>query len=316
MPSWQSYLVKPAIRLLRVRHKLEESTFAEQRAANDAMLSHFKFPSDVLYEPTAIEGLPAAWVSQSYVSTQQVILYLHGGAYVLGSLIMYRPMLATYAQASGARLLMIEYRLAPEHPFPAAVDDARMAYRWLLTQGIRPEQIVVMGDSAGGGLTVALLLALRDEQTPLPAAAVCLSPWFDLACTGESMRTRARADVILTPQMLKKAADAYLGTTDPRTPLASPLYADLHGLPPMLLQVGTEDILLDDARRLALRAREAGISIELEVWPNMIHAWQTLERRLPEARQAIAHIARFTRTHAPGLIPSKSALGIAKQSTS
>ena|SRR5947209_3326919 len=316
MPSWQSYLIKPAIRLLRVRHKLEEPTFAEQRAASDAMLSHFKFPPDVLYEPIVIEGLPAAWITQSPVSTEQVILYLHGGAYVLGSLSMYCPTLATYAKATGARLLMIEYRLAPEHPFPAAVDDARIAYHWLLKQGIRPEQIVVMGDSAGGGLTVALLLALRDEQTPLPAAAVCLSPWFDLACTGESMRTRARADVILTPQMLKKAADAYLGTTDPRTPLASPLYADLHGLPPMLLQVGTEDILLDDARRLAWRAREAGVSVELEVWPNMIHVWQAFGRRLPEARQARTHITRFTRIHAPGSIPSTPVQGAAKQSTS
>src|SRR5437764_11233296 len=145
-----------------------------------------------------------------------------------------------------------------------------------------------MGDSAGGGLAVALLLALRDEQTPLPAAAVCLSPWFDLACIGESMRTRARADVIHTPQALKKAADAYLGTTDPRTPLASPIYADLHGLPPILLQVGTEDILLDDARRFALYAREAGVPVKLEVWPNMKHVWQTFGRRLPEARQARA----------------------------
>ncbi len=294
MPSWQSYLIKPTIRLLRARHKHEEPTFAEQRVADEVMSSHFKFPPDIVYEPIVIEGLPAAWVTQSPVSTEQVILYLHGGAFVLGSLAAYRPTLVTYARATRTRLLVIEYRLAPEHPFPAAVDDARTAYHWLLAQGIRPEQIVVMGDSAGGGLALALLLALRDEQTPLPAAAVCLSPWFDLVCTGESMRTRARADVILTPQVLKKAADAYLGTTDPCTPLASPLYADLHGLPPLLLQVGTEDILLDDARRLALRACEAGVSVELEVWPNMIHGWQTFGRRLPEARQARARIARFT----------------------
>ena len=294
MPSWQSYLIKPTIRLLRARHKHEEPTFAEQRVADEVMSSHFKFPPDIVYEPIVIEGLPAAWVTQSPVSTEQVILYLHGGAFVLGSLAAYRPTLVTYARATRTRLLVIEYRLAPEHPFPAAVDDARTAYHWLLAQGIRPEQIVVMGDSAGGGLALALLLALRDEQTPLPAAAVCLSQWFDLVCTGESMRTRARADVILTPQVLKKAADAYLGTTDPCTPLASPLYADLHGLPPLLLQVGTEDILLDDARRLALRACEAGVSVELEVWPNMIHGWQTFGRRLPEARQARARIARFT----------------------
>lgn len=298
MPSWQSYLIKPAVRLSRARHKHEEPTFAEQRAADEAMSSHFKLPPDIVFEPHVVEGLPAAWVTQSPVSTEQVILYLHGGAYVLGSLTTYRPALVTYARAIMARLLTIEYRLAPEHPFPAAVDDARTAYHWLLAQGIRPEQIVVMGDSAGGGLAVALLLALRDEQTTLPAAAVCLSPWFDLACTGESMRTRARADVIHTQQVLKTAADAYLGTTDPRTPLASPIYADLHGLPPILLQVGTEDILLDDARRLALRAREAGVSVELEIWPNMIHVWQTFGRRLPEARQARAHIARFTARYA------------------
>src|SRR5260370_5943480 len=204
MPSWQSYLIKPTIRVLRGRHKHEEPTFAEQRVADEVMSSHFKFPPDIVYEPIVIEGLPAAWVTQSPVSTEQVILYLHGGAFVLGSLAAYRQTLVTYARATRTRLLVIEYRLAPEHPFPAAVDDARTAYHWLLAQGIRPEQIVVMGDSAGGGLALALLLALRDEQTPLPAAAVCLSPWFDLVCTGESMRTRARADVILTPQELNE----------------------------------------------------------------------------------------------------------------
>ncbi len=268
MPSWQSYLIKPAIRLLNMRPGNKEQTFTEQRAANDAISSRFKFPQDITYKPTVIDGLPAAWVTPSAISTTRT------------------------------RLLMIEYRLAPKHPFPAAVIDARTAYLWLLAQGIRSEQIVVMGDSAGGGLTVALLLTLRDEQIPLPAAAVCLSPWFDLACTGKSIRTRARADVILTPQALKKAANAYLGTTDPRTPLASPLYSDLHGLPPMLLQVGTEDILLDDARHFAVRAREAGVSIELQVWSNMIHVWQVFGRRLPEARQAREHIQRFIRSHA------------------
>jgi len=298
MPSWQSYLIKPAIRLLNMRPGNKEQTFTEQRAANDAISSRFKFPQDITYKPTVIDGLPAAWVTPSAISTDQVILYLHGGAYVLGSLTMYHPTLVTYAWATRTRLLMIEYRLAPKHPFPAAVIDARTAYLWLLAQGIRSEQIVVMGDSAGGGLTVALLLTLRDEQIPLPAAAVCLSPWFDLACTGKSIRTRARADVILTPQALKKAANAYLGTTDPRTPLASPLYSDLHGLPPMLLQVGTEDILLDDARHFAVRAREAGVSIELQVWSNMIHVWQVFGRRLPEARQAREHIQRFIRSHA------------------
>jgi acetyl esterase/lipase len=304
MPSWQSYLIKPAIRLLRARHSIEEQTFAEQRAANDTMASRYTLPRDVVYEPTVIEGLPAAWVTVPGTAAWQVILYFHGGAYVSGSLETYRPTLATFAKAICARILMIEYRLAPEHPFPAAIDDARVAYHWLLAKGTQPEQIVVMGDSAGGGLAVALLLTLRNEQTPLPAAAVCLSPWFDLACTAESMRTRAKADVILTPQSLKKAAAAYLDTTDPRTPLASPLYADLRGLPPILLQVGTEDILLDDSRRFAVRAREAGIPVELEVWPNMIHVWQTFGRRLPEARQARTYIARFIHSHAPDLIPS------------
>ena len=192
-------------------------------------------------------------------------------------------------------MLLIDYRLAPEHPHPAAVDDATAAYRWLIANGASPARLVVAGDSAGGGLTVATLVALRDAQAPPPAAGVCLSPWVDLEGLGESMTTKAAVDPMVQREPLLKMAALYLGGHGARTPLAAPLYADLSGLPPLLIQVGTAETLLDDATRLAERARKAGVEVQLEAWDDMIHVFQAFAALLPEGQQAIQRIGAFVR---------------------
>ena len=195
-------------------------------------------------------------------------------------------------------MLVTDYRLAPEHPHPAAVDDSVAAYRWMLAQGLKPARIAVAGDSAGGGLTVATLVAIRDAKLPVPAAGVCLSPWVDLEGIGESMTTKADVDPIVQKPGLLQMAAAYLGGKDPRTPLAAPLYADLSGLPPLLIQVGTAETLLDDASRLADRARKAGVTVIYEPWENMIHVWHLFASMLDEGQQAIDRIGEFVQKQA------------------
>ncbi len=221
------------------------------------------------------------------------VLYLHGGAYVAGSTSLYRDFIWRIADATQARVLCINYRVAPEHPFPAAVDDAVAAYRWLLAQGADPQRMSVMGDSAGGGLALALLLRLRDEGVPLPAAAVAMSPWTDLAMAGESYRRFAKADPMLSVVPAQAFARCYLAGGDARQPYASPVYGDPRGLPPTLIQVGSDEILLDDATVMAERMRAAGCAVELEVWPRMPHAWHVHARVMPEARRAVKRIGDF-----------------------
>ncbi len=247
--------------------------------------------------PVDAGGVRAEWISTPGASRERVVLYLHGGGYVLGSINSHRDMIVRLSAACRARVLALDYRLAPEHPHPAAVEDATAAYRWLLAQGIDPKRVVVAGDSAGGGLTVATLVALRDGGEALPAAGVCLSPWVDLEGSGESMTTRAHLDPMVTCEMIQMMGQIYLGGKDPRTPLAAPLHADLTGLPPMLIQVGTAETLYDDATRLAERARAAGVTVTLEPWDEMIHVWQIFARELPEGQAAIERIGEFVREH-------------------
>jgi acetyl esterase/lipase len=213
----------------------------------------------------------------------------------MGSVNTHREMVARLSKAAGARALVLNYRLAPEHPFPAAVDDAVAAYRWLLSQNIQPSRVVVAGDSAGGGLTLATLVALRDAKVPMPAAGVCISPWADMEGIGESMTTRAKADPLVQKEMLLNMAKLYLGGKDPKNPLAAPLYADFHGLPPLLIHVGDAETLLSDATRVAERAKAAGVKVDLEVWDEMIHVWHLAAPILPEAQQAIEKIGKFIR---------------------
>lgn len=296
MASWQSHVIKLAVGIWQSQRPKSRS-IQKERATLEAMVARVPKKRNVTYETCEIEGLHAEWITAPGATAERVILYLHGGAYIFGSVNTHRIVVTNLSRVTKARVLIVEYRLAPEHPFPAAIDDALIAYRWLLSQEISPKRLAVAGDSAGGGLTVALLVAARDVGEPLPAAAVCLSPFVDMALTGASMKTKARADVILPTDLIPPVVKVYLGEADPYSPLASPLYADLHSLPPLLIQVGTDEVLLDDAVRLAAQARAAGVEVTLEVWDGMFHAWQTVGNMLPEARQAMARIGQFVSAH-------------------
>jgi epsilon-lactone hydrolase len=234
-----------------------------------------------------------------WTGSERDILYLHGGGYALGSPALVRDLTWRLAKSVRARVLCIDYRLAPENPYPAALEDAVNAYRWLLASGAQPSRIVMMGDSAGGGLALAALLKLRDEGLALPAAAVVLSPWTDLALTGPSLATNLKADPLLASQDFTSFARWYLADTDPRTPHASPLFGDFAGLPPVLIQVGSDEMLLDDAVRMADKLRAAGTKVTLDIWPRMPHGWHLYARLIPEGRHAIRRIAAFSQTHAP-----------------
>lgn len=238
-------------------------------------------------------GVAAVHVATPRSRRDRHVLYLHGGGYNYGSPSLYRDFIWRIADATEARVLCIDYRLAPEHPFPAAVDDAAGAYRWLLAAGAAPGRMAIIGDSAGGGLTFATLLRLRDEHVPLPAAAAGLSPWTDLTLSGPSVRSNASADPMLNANQARFLANRYLAGADPAHPYASPLFGDPTGLPPSLLQVGDDEILRDDAVRMAERMRKAGCAAELEIWPRMPHVWQLYARFLPEGRQAVERIGRF-----------------------
>jgi acetyl esterase/lipase len=238
-------------------------------------------------------GIAGVRVAMPTSHQDRHMLYLHGGGYVFGSPAHYRDFLWRIADVTRSRVLCIDYRLAPEHPFPAAVDDAVAAYRWLLGEGVDPGRISVMGDSAGGGLTFATLLKLRDDGIPLPAAAVALSPWTDLTVTSASIGRFADSDPMLSPEAAETYARWYLAGADPRHPYASPLYGNLDGLPPTLIQVGSDEILRDDCTRIAERLRDAGRRAELEIWPRMPHVWQLFARILPEARRAIEQVGAF-----------------------
>ena len=228
----------------------------------------------------------------------RTILYLHGGGYYFCSPKSHRSLVFQLATRSGARTFSLDYRLAPEHPFPAALDDALAGYRRLLADGTPPDSIVVAGDSAGGGLALALLVALRDAGDALPAAALLFSPWTDLAATGGTLVTNDGADPMFRGAAIARVATFYLADNDPTHPYLSPLYADLAGLPPLFIQVGSTEVLLDDARRVAERAKAAGVAVDFEVWPKMPHVWQLFAPFIPEARRALDRAAAFARAHA------------------
>ena len=272
-------------------------SIAERRAAMASVVS--APPPRTAVEAVDAGGVPAEWVAAPGVRPDRVLLYFHGGAYQLGSPATLRHLVALLSGAAGARALSVDYRLAPEDPFPAAVQDAQAAYRWLLASGVEPAQIAVAGDSAGGGLALGALVALRDAGEPMPAAGVLLSPWTDLALTGESLRTRAAADIMIKPDGMPETAALYLAGADPHHPYASPLYADLRGLPPLLIHVGDAEVILDDSTRLAAAARAAGVAVSLKVWAEMPHVFPAFAGLLPEADQAIEQTGAWLDQHYP-----------------
>ncbi|WP_404712542.1 alpha/beta hydrolase [Sphingomonas sp. MMS24-J13] len=266
---------------------------AEARAAFEALLAGIPVAPDVAFEPLSLGGVPAMRAVTPGAAGDAALLYMHGGGFVVGSAQGYRGLAAELARAAGLTAFSIDYRLAPENPFPAAVDDAVAAYADLLARGFAPGRIVLAGDSAGGGLTLSALVAIRDRGLPLPAAGFLLSPWTDLACEGASLVTKAAEDPALKADALRICAARYLGDADARTPLASPLHADLADLPPLLIQVGSAEILLDDAVRTAAAAGAAAVSVRLEIWPEMVHVFQAFAFMLPEGREAIATAGAF-----------------------
>lgn len=263
------------------------------RQGMDMVAGFFPSAENCQFDPVDVEGIAGEWVLAPDVSAHATVLYLHGGGYSVGSIISHRGMASYLSGASSARFLLIDYRLAPEHPHPAAVEDAVAAYRWLIDRGTRPENMALGGDSAGGGLAIATLVAARDAGLPMPSCAFVLSPWVDMEGIGESYTTKAEVDPMLKREGSKLAAERYLAGIDARTPLASPIYADLSGLPPLLIHVGEAEILLDDSNMLAQRARAAGVEVILETWPDMIHVWHYFASMVPESREAIEVVGRF-----------------------
>ncbi len=270
-------------------------TLAERRAQYDRAERVFPTPVEVAVEVVKTPERPAEWLTPPGVKADAVVLYLHGGGYAIGSPRSHRHLAAAIARAAGTRALLLDYRLAPEHPFPAALDDAVAAYQWLLGRGVAPGRIVLGGDSAGGGLTVAALIALRDRGFPRPGGGICISPWVDLTCSGASYATKAAADPIVTRDGVEAMAQMYVGVGDRKAALVSPLYADLRQLPPLLVQVGSDEVLLDDALGLGARARAAGVDVKVEEWPSMIHVWHWFAPMLDEAEQAVRTIGDFVR---------------------
>ena len=256
-----------------------------------------KLPSDVKVESIDAGGRPAEWISTPEINQDQVILYFHGGAYFLNYANPHRDLIARLGREAKMHALVINYRLAPEDPYPAALHDSIAAYDWLLEQGYSPNNIAFAGDSCGGGLALATVLKLRYEGDLLPEAIACVAPWTDLTGSGESMRSKAKADFINSAEHLKTTANYYAGNHDLNNPFISPLFADLTGLPPLLIQVGTRDILLDDSTRLAERAGEAGVDVSIEIWEEMFHVFHLAAAFVPEARQAVKNMAAFLRQH-------------------
>ena len=288
--------VERAIERMRAiyRNWTRETTVAQMRSDWDAAFAGCSVP--VTCQPVSAGGVGGEWIVPANASRDKAILYFHGGGFRIGSVASHRDLIARIADASGCRVLAIDYRLAPEHRFPAALDDALIAYRYLRDRGLRAADIAFVGDSAGGNLVLAAMLAARERGWPLPAAGALMSPWTDLAATGASYESRAEADPIHQRAMILALAKNYLGKDgDPRDPLASPLYADLAGLPP-LLQAGDRETVRDDAVGLAARAEAVGVAVELEVWDGMIHVFQ-LFPEIPQAREAIASLAKFLRNH-------------------
>jgi monoterpene epsilon-lactone hydrolase len=297
MPSPE---LKKLVTSLRSVGFSDEKTLEQLRADWERFAESFPAASDIAFEPVNAGGVASEWVTAPGSAADRVMLYFHGGGYSIGSLASYRNFTGNLARGTGARLLAAGYRLAPEHPFPAAVEDAVTSYRWLIDAGIPPHRIVIAGDSAGGGLALAAGIALRDRGHPRPAAIVAICPSTDLAKEGASVTERAHLDPIVNFKSSMAHALRYVGNQDNlKNSLASPLYADLHGLPPILILVGTHESLFDDSTRFAAKAQAAGVEVELDIWDEMIHVWPLFADILPEGREAIEKIGNYVKARIP-----------------
>ena len=287
--------------VLRKMFKNQNLSIAEHRASgmkNSRLMG--RAPKTVKVEKIDIDGIQAEWLTPLDANHEQVILYFHGGGYVTGSIETYRMLCGLLANYTGVKVLIPNYRLAPENPFPAALDDALKIYRWLLEQGTSSANIIIAGDSAGGGLGVTTVLALKDKNESLPAAVVCLSPWADLTLTNKTHITKAEAEAVLRTDVLREWALAYTDESNFTNPLVSPVHADFHGFPPLLIQVGGDEILLGDSILLAEKAKSAGVHVELRIWDGMWHVWHVLGELIPESKKAFEEIGQFVRARFNG----------------
>jgi epsilon-lactone hydrolase len=270
--------------------------WTERRSRLDEVGAIWPVAADIRLEPVDLDGVEGEWSLAPGSDPSRVLLFFHGGGYCSGSIASHRRMVTEAGRAAGARTLAVAYRLAPEHPFPAALNDAHAAWAWLRRNGVAAAHIAVGGDSAGGGLTVALMAALRDEGQELPDCAWVVSPWTDLTMSGATLASKDAVDPLIHKGYLVELADAYLpDAMDRKDPRVSPLYANLRSLPPVLIQVGSDETLLDDAVRLAAAAGAAGVAVTLEIWPRMIHAWHLWNAHLEDARHALASAGAFMR---------------------
>jgi len=269
-----------------------DKTIEELRAEAETRAAE-PLPEGTVCESVDADGVAAEWVLSAGATAERTFLFIHGGGYYRGSPASSRAATSRISAATGARILSTSYRLAPENVFPAAIDDVYTAYRWMLNQGVDPNRSMIGGISAGGGLTLALLLKLKEAGDPLPAGAVPMSAWTDMTQSSETFRTKADIDPTISKQYLDRMAAAYLGGVDPKTPLASPLFGELNNLPPMLVQVGTAETMYDDSRLYAEKAQVAGVNITFEPWEDMIHGWHGSAAVLPEAQEAIDSIGAF-----------------------
>ena len=256
-----------------------------------------EYSSDVRIESVNTGSASCEWVTLPGSDRGRVILHFHGGGYVIGHPSGYRNYNARVAEAAGARVLAVDYRLAPEHPHPAAIEDTLGAYRWVLDQGIAPENVGFHGESAGGGLVMGTMLAAKQQGLPLPGAAIAVSPWIDLTLSGDSHDYNRDAEVMMGPSLLAPWAEAYLDGADPKTPTASPLFGDLEGLPPTYLLVGSTEILLDDARAMFMKLSRSGVDTTIDVAHELPHVWPVFAYQLPEGRSAIQKMGAFFRAH-------------------
>lgn len=294
MPSLQSYVFRTFLQALSI-YMSSITSIPRLRALSEKMSRSLRLPDGVALHRQTLDGIPAEWISPLNPVPNSVILYLHGGAWVLGWYHNHRVLAAHIGLASRSRVVAVDYRLAPEHPFPASLDDCLAVYRRLISDGIAPNQMILAGDSAGANLALAVLFTLRDAGESLPAAAVCISPITDLAFTGRSYHTQK--DALLSAEFALSMSRLYVGNHDARAPLISPHYGDMTGLPPLLIHSGENEILLSDAERLADNARHAGVDATLTVWPKMWHVWHILAPYLPEAMQAVDEIGSFVNRH-------------------
>ena len=284
--------IKTVIDMLRAA-PMSSTDPLELRAGMAAATALAPPPEGATIQSVDAGGAPAEWTDADGVRDDAAIVYLHGGGYIMGNLDSHRNLVANLSRAAGIRALSVDYALAPENQFPKAIEDAINAVQYVQGQGIAANRIIVAGDSAGGGLTAATLLALRDRGLNQVAAGVLISPWLDLTQSGGTMDSLADADPMVSRTLLDVCTEAYVGSQDPKAPLASPLFADLAGLPPLLIHVGTAETLLDDSRRFQVAAEKSGVDSTLEEWDEMIHVWHTFAGMLPEAQQAIDRVGAF-----------------------